>query len=90
MAQDDGAGGGTLSVVDLATFTELDVRPGAGTSALIPDGAGDLVFGLDTDRIWMTIAAEPYAGLVVIDPDGLRHVRGAGAGVRRRRPCRRS
>jgi len=70
VAQDDGAGGGTLSVVDLATFAELDVRPGAGTSALIPDGAGDLVFGLDTDRIWMTIAGEPYAGLVVIDPTG--------------------
>lgn len=70
VAQDDGAGGGTLSVVDLATFTELDVRPGAGTSEVLADGAGDLTFGIETDRVWMTIADEPYAGLVVIDPDG--------------------
>jgi hypothetical protein len=68
VAQDDGAGGGTLSVVDLATFTEVDVRPGAGTSSVLADGAGDLTFGIDTDRLWMTIADEPNAGLVVIDP----------------------
>lgn len=68
VAQDDGAGGGTLSVVDLSTFTEVDVRPGAGTAAVLVDGAGDLAYGIRTERIWMTIADEPYAGLVVLDP----------------------
>ncbi len=69
VAQDDGAGGGTLSVVDLATFTEVDVRDGAGTSAVLADGAGDLVFGIETDRIWMTLANEGFAGLLVIGPE---------------------
>lgn len=69
VAQDDGAGGGTLSVVDLETFTEVDVRSGAGTSAVLAEGAGDLTFGIETDRIWMTLADEPFAGLLVIGPE---------------------
>ena len=33
------------------------------------EGAGDLTFGIETDRIWMTLADEPFAGLLVIGPE---------------------
>lgn len=70
VAHGDGSGGGRLSVVDLYAFTEIDAEESAGLSAPLVDGAGDLTYGPITDRIWMTIAEEPQAGLVVINPDG--------------------
>jgi hypothetical protein len=73
VAQDDGAGAGFFSVVDLATFIEMDVAAGPTLAVPVADGAGDLTYGLERDRIWMTLADEATAGFAVFAPGGYVH-----------------
>ncbi len=71
----DGAGGGFLAVVDLATFTEADMVAGPGVDALpLPAGAGDLLYDVSNEVAWMLDEAEGNAAIVLIEPDTFAQV----------------
>ncbi len=65
----DGLGGGNLAVVDLSTFSELDVGPAPGVDALpTPDGSGDCAYEPFTDVFFLLLEDEPMPGFVLIGP----------------------
>lgn len=68
----DGAGGGYVSVVDLATFAELDAGPGPGVDALpTPSGSGPMSYEPLAEYIFLLRAGDANPGFVLIGPSDL-------------------
>ena len=65
----DGAGGGSMAVVDLRTFAELDAGPAPGVDALpTPTGSGPMSYEPLAEYIFLLRAGDANPGFVLIGP----------------------
>jgi hypothetical protein len=64
----DGLGGGSLCVVDLDDFEEVDMVAGGGVDALpVPGGAGACIYDTANEWIWILAEQSPTAKFVLVN-----------------------